>query len=252
MISIDLNADIGESFGNYTIGNDSKLLNYITSANIACGFHAGDPVVIRKTVLESLKKGVAIGAHPGYPDKQGFGRRSMKLSRTELYDFVLYQVGALNAIVKAEGGKMQHVKAHGALYNDASKNPESAMAITEAIYNIDPGLLIFCQPGSAFETAAKNRGIAFKAEGFADRAYDDDGSLVSRSHDGAMITSSSKCVERVLKMVLEKSITSINGKELVIKVDTICLHGDNEHALTFARLLKESLINNSIRIKAFR
>ena len=247
---IDLNADLGESFGIYTIGNDASLMSYISSASIACGFHAGDPMVMRHTVNEALKKGVAVGAHPGYPDLQGFGRRSMTYTPDEVYAQTIYQAGALNAFVKAAGAQLQHIKPHGALYNEAAKDMRLALAIARAAADISPDLILVGPAGSALQKAAVLNSIPFAGEVFADRAYEDDGSLVSRSKEGALIKDPSECVNRMLRMLNHEPVTSINGQPLHLAGNTICLHGDHAEAVAFAALLKESLINAGIAITA--
>lgn len=244
-MTIDLNADIGESFGNYKLGLDNEIMDYISSANIACGFHAGDPLIIRKTVKMSIEKGVTIGAHPGYPDLQGFGRRSMKLSYDEIYAFTLYQVGAIKAIAESEGGKLSHVKPHGALYNDAANNEEISQAIVDAVYAIDPQLSLYGLSGSLMIDIAIQKGLKTKNEVFADRAYNDDGTLVSRNLPGAVLHNVDECAERVISMVKEGKIESINGNIINIKADTVCVHGDNPEALDFVKTLSMLLDNTT-------
>lgn len=248
MIYIDLNADLGESFGNYRAGNDTDILEYVSSANIACGFHAGDPVVIRNTVKMALARNVSVGAHPGYPDLQGFGRRSMALTPGEVFDYVLYQVGALKSVTEAEGGRLVHVKAHGALYNNAVKDRELADAIVGACEAIDNSLLIFGLPNSELENATIRRGMKFAMEAFADRAYNRDGSLVSRTISGSVITDSSIVGRRVEDMVINNRIETFDGGSLIIKPDTICLHGDNRHAVDIAREIHSTLTKRGVRI----
>src|ERR1700709_2149866 len=198
MQSIDLNCDMGEAFGNYPMPNDDRLMDYITSANIACGFHAGDPEVMQHTVSMAIKKGVAIGAHPGLPDLQGFGRREMQVSAKEVYQMVLYQVGALYGFVKAADGKLNHVKAHGALYNMAGRDPVLARAIVDAVHDFDPGLILFALAGSAMVVVPKKAGLAYASEVFADRTYQDDGSLTPRTHPDALITNDAQSLKQVL------------------------------------------------------
>lgn len=241
---IDLNADLGESFGQYTIGNDESILKYATSANIACGFHAGDPSVMHKTVEMALHHGVSIGAHPGYPDLQGFGRRAMAFSPEEVYDLMLYQIGALNAFVTASGSCLQHVKPHGALYNEAATSPTLSSAIARSISHFQSDLILMGPAGSALEQAANYYSIPFAREVFADRAYDDVGHLVSRHLDGALIHDKNLCIQRMLDMLEQKPVQSINGHPLILKGDTICLHGDHPEAVLFAKSLKESLVDH--------
>lgn len=241
---IDLNADLGESFGQYSIGNDESILKHITSANIACGFHAGDPSVMRKTVEMALDHGVSIGAHPGYPDLQGFGRRTLACSAEEVYDLVLYQIGALYAFVKAAGGNLQHVKPHGALYNEAVKSPVLSSAIAGALSHLQSDLILMGPAGSALEQAANSHSLPFAREVFADRAYDDEGHLVSRHMEGALIHEKAVCIQRMLDMLENKPVQSINGYPLMLSGDTICLHGDHPEAVFFAKSLRESLVGH--------
>lgn len=250
MPSIDINADIGESFGNWSFGNDSLILDYVSSANIACGFHAGDPVVMRDTVRMAVAKNVSIGAHPGYPDLQGFGRRSIKLSSKEIYSYVLYQLGALKVITESEGGRMNHVKAHGALYNDAAASSEIAEAIVSACFAIDKNLIIFGLPNSEIENAALRKGMRFSLEAFADRAYLGNGSLVSRRENGSVLSDPDEIVKRVLRMVIDNRLTCFDGGTLIIRPDTICIHGDNLHAIEIAKAIKKGLNEDGINIKS--
>ncbi len=250
-MKVDLNCDMGESFGNKTVGNDEVIMPFITSANIACGFHGGDPVTIEKTILLALKYGVGIGAHPGFYDLEGFGRRNMEISHQELRSSILYQVGALKSMTETLGGKLSHVKVHGALYNIASANFEMAKIITDTVKEIDPQIKIVCLSGSRMVEAAKTSGLDYVSEVFADRAYNDDGSLVSRNSAGALITSPKKMIERVLIIVKEKTIQSITGKLIPINADTICIHGDNENAAIFVQELSARLNENGITLSSF-
>ncbi len=249
---IDLNSDLGESFGNYTLGMDERILELISSANIACGFHAGDPDVMHRTVQLALKNNVALGAHPGFPDLVGFGRRTMGVSPQEVYTMMVYQIGALNGFIKAEGEKMQHVKPHGALYNMAAKDKKLAEAIAESLYKIDPELILFGLAGSEMIHAAKRIGIRAIEEVFADRTYQKDGTLTPRSQANSMITDDEKAIAQVLKMVQEKRVTSVDGGEIPLQADTICVHGDGEHALNFAKKIKEKLEEANILVKSIR
>ena len=250
MKMIDLNCDLGEAFGNYAMPNDEKLMDYITSANIACGFHAGDPAVMQRTVALALKKGVAIGAHPGLPDLQGFGRREMKITPNEAYQLTLYQIGALSAFVKAAGGKLHHVKAHGALYNMAAKDSTLAKAIVEAVYDFDPGLILYALAGSKMIAEAEKAGIVTASEVFADRSYQDDGLLTPRSANNALITNEEDAVNQVLGFALKREVKSANGNRIAVRAETVCLHGDGEHAVAFAKLIAERLKKEGILIKA--
>lgn len=250
MYSVDLNSDLGESFGAYKIGMDEKILEFVTSANIACGYHAGDPSVMHKTVQLALKNNVAIGAHPGFPDLVGFGRREMVVSPREAYDMLVYQIGALNGFVRAEGAKMQHVKPHGALYNMAAKKKELAEAIAEAIYKVDPELILFGLSGSELVTAGEKVGLKTAHEVFADRTYQEDGSLTPRSRPDAMVQTDEEAVAQVIRMIKEGKVLSRQGSDVVIKAHTVCVHGDGAHALEFARQIKESLKQEEILVQA--
>ncbi|MFD2615964.1 LamB/YcsF family protein [Terrilactibacillus laevilacticus] len=249
---VDLNCDLGESFGAYKIGMDNEILDYVTSANIACGFHAGDPSVMRKTVTLALEKGVQIGAHPGLPDLVGFGRRSMAISPQEAYDMVIYQVGALEAFVKAEGASMQHVKPHGALYNMAAKDPKLSEAIAEAIYAVDPELILFGLSGSQLTKAGEKVGLRVAHEVFSDRTYQIDGSLTSRKEPNALIIDKDKAFKQVLRMVKEGYVKTEQEKDIAIKADTICIHGDGKEALTFARDIRQGFQVENIVVQAIR
>ena len=246
---VDLNCDLGESFGNYKIGGDDKIIPLISSANVACGFHAGDPVVMKKTIETAKKNNIGIGAHPGFLDLMGFGRREMKISIDEAKAYVLYQLGALGAFCKSEGVKLQHVKPHGALYNMAAKDYNLSKAICEAIADFDSSLIILGLSGSETLRAAKDLGLKHASEVFADRAYEEDGSLVARSKEGAMIHDENEAIERVIKMIKEQKVTSITGKEIPIKADSICVHGDGEKALLFVKKIREKLVNEGIIIQ---
>lgn len=248
MMHIDINCDLGESFGNYTIGNDALLMPYISSANIACGFHAGDPMVIEKTVQLALQNNVKIGAHPGYPDLQGFGRRSMKMPAQEIKSMMVYQIAALKGITESLGGKLHHVKPHGALYNDAVDNSDIAQAIVESVIQIDPSLKLVALAGSQIHDIAKKPNLATIREVFADRAYLPNGSLVPRSQAGAVIHDPEESKKRVLQMVTEGKVAA-NNKELIdIKAETICIHGDNPSAVEMAKSLYNFLIGNGIKV----
>lgn len=250
MQTIDLNCDMGEAFGNYSMPDDEILMDYITSANIACGYHAGDPEVMQRTVNMAIKKGVAIGAHPGLPDLQGFGRREIKITANEAYQITLYQIGALHAFVKAAGGKLHHVKAHGALYNMAAKDTALARAIVQAVHDFDPALILYGLAGSEMIKAAQQSGLTTASEVFADRTYQDDGSLTPRSQKNAIITNEQQSVKQVLMMVKEQKVISVNNKTVALKADTLCLHGDGAHAVDFAKLINQKLKQEGITLKA--
>lgn len=240
-MDIDLNADVGEGFGAYALGSDEALLGLVSSANIACGFHAGDPGVMERTVGLALRGGAALGAHPGYPDLQGFGRRSLALGEGEAYAAVLYQIGALRAFARAAGSDLRHVKPHGALYNDAARNPSLARGVARAVKAAGGNLILVGLPGCELETAAFDLDLPYAREFFADRAYQDDGSLVPRSRPDAVIHDEEACVERVLRAVRKGTVVTAGGKVLPVRADTVCLHGDNPEAVAFARRLRAAL-----------
>ncbi|WP_227394721.1 LamB/YcsF family protein [Jeotgalibacillus aurantiacus] len=252
MLKIDLNCDMGESFGAWQMGNDDEILASVSSANIACGFHAGDPSVMRTTVERALEKGVAIGAHPGFPDLSGFGRRNLSVSEQEAYDFTLYQVGALYGFVKAQGSKMQHVKPHGALYNMAAKDPVLAGAIARAVRDLDEELILFGLSGGELIRAGKEVGLQTASEVFADRTYQPDGSLTPRTQPNALITEDEKAVAQVIRMVKEGIVMDTSGNDVPIEAHTVCIHGDGAHALTFARKINRTLADEGIDIKSFK
>lgn len=237
---IDLNCDMGEAFGIYRLGDDAELMKSITSANVACGFHAGDPVIMRRTVLLAKAHGVRVGAHPSFPDLQGFGRRVMELSPAEIKDGVLYQIGALSAFAKAAGMGLQHVKPHGALYNVAARDPQVARAIAEAVVEAGDDLILVGLYGSELIEAGRRVGLRVAREAFLDRAYNEDGTLVSRKLPGSVIHDAEEIVSRVLQMVKGR-IVAITGKEITLRPDTICLHGDTPGAARLAKLIRKRL-----------
>jgi len=246
MMTIDLNCDLGESYGAYTIGNDEGLLQVATSANIACGFHAGDPHIMRQTVKRALHYNVVIGAHPGFPDLNGFGRRSMALSPEEVYDIVLYQVGALQAFVHAEGGRLSHVKPHGALYNMAAREMTLAAAIAGAIAALDPSLVLYGLSGSRLIEAGGAAGLKTASEVFADRTYQQDGSLTPRGNRNALITDENAALRQALEMVKYGSVRTVQGNRIQIQADTLCIHGDGAHALAFAKRIRQAFEQEGI------
>lgn len=248
MLKIDLNCDLGESFGVYSLGMDEKILPFVTSANIACGFHASDPLTMERTVKLAGDAGVAIGAHPGFPDLLGFGRRNMNVSPAEAKAYVQYQVGALAAFAKAAGGRLSHVKPHGALYNMAGKDMRLAEAICEGVAEVDETLILLALSGSAMIEAAAKKGLRAAKEVFADRAYMPDGSLVPRGMSGAVIADESECAARVVRMIAEKKVRAIDGTDIEIAADSVCLHGDGSHALSFAKRLRESFAAAGIAV----
>lgn len=241
MQHIDLNCDMGESFGAWTMGNDEALMQYISSANIACGFHAGDASIMRKTATLAMQKGVAIGAHPGFADLQGFGRRNMALNAQEVYDICVYQIGAMLNVSKAIGARLHHVKPHGALYNMAAKDAAMAQAIAQATKDSHEDLILYGLSGSLLISEAEKIGLRTASEVFADRTYQADGSLTPRTQPNAMIEDTHKAVAQVIRMVKEQTVVSTEGKIVPIKADTICIHGDGPHAVAFAEALNEKL-----------
>lgn len=249
MISIDLNCDMGESFGAWKMGNDAALMDYCTSINIACGFHAGDATVIRETIETALEKRVAIGAHPSFPDLQGFGRRAMNLSTREIFDVVLYQVAAVYGMTKALGGSLHHVKPHGALYNEAAKKPEFAAAIAKAVKAVDAELIFFGLSGSFLISEAEKIGLKTASEVFADRTYQPGGSLTPRSESNALIHDRVQAIEQVLQMVETQTVTATNGEKIPLRAETVCIHGDGANALEFARAVLETLTKKGIQVK---
>lgn len=244
MKSIDINCDMGESFGAYTIGMDSEAIKYISSANIACGYHAGDPRVMNKTVKLAKENLVSIGAHPGYPDLIGFGRRNMDCTPDEVRDFVIYQISALKGFCSLHGVKMQHVKPHGSLYNMCVGNEALSQAVAEAIAAVDPALIWVvlggAQASMAKKIAAEN-GIRIAFEAFPDRTYDPDGKLTSRKRPGAVIEDPKRSSEQALRMVMDSEIIAVDGSRLKMEIDTLCLHGDNPAAVEHARTIRRTL-----------
>ncbi len=245
---VDLNSDLGESFGAWKMGMDEDVLTFVSSANVACGFHAGDPLVMKNTVAAARAAGVAVGAHPGYPDVVGFGRRGMACSADELYTDVLYQVGALKAFCEAAGLKLQHVKPHGAMYNSAAKKLEEAMAIAQAVKDAGDGIILMGLAGSKFDEAAEKLGIPYAAEAFADRGYMNDGSLVPRRMEGAFVKDVEVAARRVIRMVKEGVVEAVDGTVVRLKPQSICLHGDSPTAVQMARTLRARLEEADIEI----
>ena len=249
MYTIDLNCDLGESYGAYRLGMDEEIIPLISSANVACGFHAGDFNTMAKTAKLCGENGISMGAHPGFPDLQGFGRRNMNLSPAEVRNLITYQVGALAAFCRSAGVPLRHVKPHGALYNMAAKNADLAKAICQGIFDFDPSLILLGLSGSEMLGQAKEIGLPYAAEVFADRAYEDDGTLVARSKPGAMITDEDEAVARVIRMILEHKVTSISGKGIEICPDSVCVHGDSPKALLFVRKIRTALEAEGIAIQ---
>lgn len=251
MISIDLNCDMGEGSGAGESGADERIMPYISSANIACGFHASDPVTMRKTVQLAARHGVAIGAHPSYPDLAGFGRREMELTAEEIAADVTYQIGALWGFCKSEGVPLHHVKAHGALYNTAADRLSVATAIAEAIKQIDPELIMVCLSNSSMVTAAQQVGLSYVEEAFADRAYTAEGKLVLRSQPDAVLHDPEQIARRALTMVTRKTVVAIDGTEIPLKFETICVHADTAGSVEIVRAIRRKLEQGNIAIRAF-
>lgn len=249
-MKVDLNCDLGEAFGNYSFGGDKDIIPLITSANIACGFHAGDENVLYNTVKLAKDNGVGIGAHPGLPDLKGFGRRNMDITPNEIYNLVVYQLGALDAFCKVHDTRINHVKPHGALYNMGAKDEAIAHAIAQAVYDFDSSLVLVGLSNTLLISEAETLGLKTASEVFADRRYEDNGQLVSRKEPDAVITNTDEALEQVLKMVMNNKVTSKNGKEIELKADTICVHGDGAHALEFVQQIREKLTKEGIDIQS--
>ena len=245
---IDLNCDMGESYGAWKMGDDANVMPHISSANIACGYHGGDPATIRRTVRLALDHGVAIGAHPSLPDLQGFGRRSMKISAQDMYDLVVYQAGAVEGFARAAGAKLHHIKCHGALYNMAANDEALSDAMVRAAKDL--GVMLYVLSKSKNYEVAKKAGIAVAAEVFADRGYSDDGTLAPRDRPGGMIEDQAKSVRQALAMVEEGYVTSLSGKRVAVAADTLCLHGDQPGAATFARAIRKAFAERNISVAA--
>jgi 5-oxoprolinase (ATP-hydrolysing) subunit A len=248
--AVDLNCDMGESFGAWSMGADAEVLEHVSSANIACGFHAGDPAIMHRTVADALARGVAVGAHPSLPDLQGFGRRIMRVTPDEVYDLVLYQVGALAGFCRALGGRLAHVKAHGALYNMAAKDAVLADAVACAARDFDPSLVLFGLAGSELVRAGRNVGLRVANEVFADRSYQQDGTLTPRARPDAMIRDLSAALAQVERMIREGRVRALDGSDVAVEPDTICIHGDEPGALAFARELRGLLARLGVAVRA--
>jgi UPF0271 protein len=247
---IDLNCDMGESFGAYSIGADETLMPLITSANIACGFHAGDPRVMQRTVQLAIQHGVAIGAHPGFRDLEGFGRRVIDATPDEIESDVLYQIGALDAFARAAGKKLMHVKAHGALYNLAVIKPAIARAIARAVVSFDSSLVFVGLAGSSMLDVARELGLRVAREGFCDRAYTPDGKLMSRREPGSLIDDPQRAARQALQIVIEQTVDASNGEKIPMTVDTLCIHGDSPNAPAIARAVREMLEKNGVNVRS--
>ena len=249
MKTIDLNCDMGESYGAWKMGNDAEVMRYITSANIACGFHGGDPATIRKTVALALERGVAIGAHPSLPDRQGFGRRVMQIKPQEMYDLVVYQAGAVEAFARVAGARLHHVKCHGALYNMAATDEALSEAMVRAVKDLG-GTMLYALSGSKTHETAKTAGVRVAGEVFADRGYADDGTLAPRDLPGGLIEDPAQAVKQALAMIEQGYVTSLSGRRIPVAADTLCLHGDQPGAVAFARALRQAFSEKGISIAA--
>ena len=248
-VRIDVNCDLGESYGRFKVGYDAEIMPFITSANVACGFHGGDPNVMAETVGLARKNGVAVGAHPGYPDLMGFGRREMELSKEEVKNIVVYQVGALKAFTKAAGVKLQHIKPHGALYNAVAINEDYSEAVIEALRAIDPELILFAPANSGLAKMVVEAGLRVAYEVFADRAYNSDGTLVSRGLQGSVIEDPELVAERAVKMVKERKVVAVDGRTVEFDgVHTICVHGDTLNAVELAKSLRNAFASARIEL----
>ncbi len=247
---IDINCDLGESYGAFKVGNDTQVMPYITSANVACGLHAGDPMTVAETITLAKRHNVAVGAHPGFPDLLGFGRREMQLLPEEVQNYTLYQVSALQGFAQAAGVRLQHVKPHGALYNMAAEKEKVAKPIVDAVKALDPSLIVFAPPNSVLANVAAKAGLRVGHEFFADRAYNPDGTLVSRKQPNSIIEEPLNVVERAVKAVTEGTVLAANQEAVNLgKVHTICVHGDNPAAVTLAEALHKGLANAGIEIR---
>ncbi len=251
MTSVDLNADLAEGFGIWTLGDDDALLDIVTSANLACGFHAGNPVGLARACRAAAARGVRIGAQVGYFDLAGFGRRRIEVAPEELRADVIYQIGALQALARAAGTTLGYVKPHGALYTTIVTDSDQARAVAEAVHASDPTLPVLGLAGSVFFTEARRLGLRTVAEAFADRAYQPDGQLISRSDAGAVLTDPAQIAERVLSMVTTGSVTAVDGSVVAIEVESVCVHGDSPDAVTIAGAVRERLLAEGIELAAF-
>ena len=249
--TIDLNADAGESFGRWRLGHDEELFPLLSSVNLATGFHAGDPRVMLRSVRLAKRHGVAVGAHPGFPDLVGFGRRDLAASPEEAYTDVLYQIGALSAFLRLEGLPLHHVKPHGALYLRMLRDEALARAVAQAVKDYDPDLPLVLLGGTPMEEAAKAVGVRYVREAFPDRAYLSDGRLAPRSMEGALIRDPREAARRAVQMVLEGEIEALDGGRVKVEAETLCVHGDNPEAVAIARAVREALVEHGVEIKAF-
>jgi UPF0271 protein len=251
-VRIDLNADVGESFGAWSLGEDEVLIPLVTSVNVACGLHAGDPVTIDRTVRIAVEHGVAVGAHPGYPDLAGFGRRAMDLPPAEIEASVLYQVGAVAAFADAAGVELRHVKAHGALYNRAARDPAAATAIARAVRRIDRGLVLIGLAGSALLDAGRDAGLPVASEAFADRGYEADGSLRARHHPDALLEAPERAAAQAVGIVRDRAVRAVDGSRVAIEADTLCVHGDAPGAAARAQAVRRALEDAGVEVRPLR
>jgi len=250
MTTIDVNCDMGESYGAWKIGADAAVMPFVSSANIACGFHGGDPATIRGTVRLAVDHGVAIGAHPSLPDLQGFGRRVMRISPQDMYDLVVYQAGAVEAFARAAGARLHHVKCHGALYNMAANDEGLAEAMARAVRDLGGGVMLYALSGSKNFSIARAMGLRVAGEVFADRGYADDGTLAPRGTPGAMIEDAAVAAERAVAMVEKRVVTSLSGKSMPVSADTLCLHGDQPGAVAFAKAIRKAFAERGVDVAA--
>ena len=251
-MKIDLNTDLGESFGAWTMGDDDAMLDVVTSANVACGFHAGDPVVMHRTMAAARDRGVSVGAHPGFLDLWGFGRRPiLGDSPADIEKMLVYQIGAAAAVAASVGLRLAHVKTHGSLGNMAMVDPDLAAAVARAVRTIDRDLILVVMPGLALERAGLDQDLLVAREVYADRTYDDDGNLTSRKTPGAVIHDADAAAARVLRMVDDRAVTTVTGRRLPVQIDTVCVHGDNPQAVAMARTLRETLQAGGAELRPF-
>jgi UPF0271 protein len=251
MPAVDLNSDLGESFGTWRLGDDDALLDVVSSANVACGFHAGDPATMVRTVAAAVERGVVVGAQVSYPDLVGFGRRAMDVAPSDLTADVLYQLGALDGICRAKGTQVRYVKPHGALYSRVADDPVQAAAVVDAVRRFDPALPLLGLAGSAVERAASDSGIAFVAEGFADRAITSDGRLVPRTQPGAVLDDAAAVVARAVAMVVDRVVTAHDGSPVSVRVQSLCVHGDTPGAASLARAVRRGLEEVGVEVRPF-
>lgn len=249
MTSIDLNSDMGESFGAWRMGDDAALMPLISSTNIACGFHAGDPATLATTVALAMQHGVAIGAHPGLPDLQGFGRRNITVSEEEVYQMTLYQAGAVRAFAQAAGGRLHHLKAHGALYNMAARDAALSRGLARAVKALGDGVQLYVLAGSVMEMVAREAGLDVRCEVFADRRYMPDGSLTPRNRPDALITDEAEAVAQVLRMVTQGNLVAVDGTVVTVQADTVCIHGDKPTAVPFVQALRRALAAAAVAVR---